>query len=223
MQAVYDLVYRAVASGCDDQAIPCQSGELGGVIRALGVQHFYLEATGAQGLRAALEVALAACAPRVRVSDYDSVASHLPYYKPFCEQSICRTIPPVDGFVVPGIGVDVVDVERMKFALERTPRIRRRLFTEEEIAYCEKFRFAERHYAGRWAAKEAVTKALGCGLIQWNGVEVMRRPRQAPTVRIFGKIERFADMVGVRQEDLFISITHSELSAVAVCVVRGMQ
>jgi holo-[acyl-carrier protein] synthase len=48
----------------------------------------------------------------------------------------------VDGFVVPGIGVDVVDVERMKFALERTPRIRQRLFTEDEIAYCEKFRFA---------------------------------------------------------------------------------
>jgi holo-[acyl-carrier protein] synthase len=129
----------------------------------------------------------------------------------------------VDGFVVPGIGVDVVDVERMKFALERTPRIRQRLFTEDEIAYCEKFRFAERHYAGRWAAKEAVTKALGCGLIQWNGVEVIRRPRRAPSVRIFGKIQGFADMVGVRQEELFISITHSELSAVAVCVVRGMQ
>ena len=129
----------------------------------------------------------------------------------------------MEGFVVPGIGVDVVDVERMQFALERTPKIRKRLFTEAEIAYCEKYRFAERHYAGRWAAKEAVTKALGCGLIQWNGVEVMRRPRQAPTVRIFGKIERFADMVGVRQEDLFISITHSELSAVAVCVVRREQ
>ena len=124
---------------------------------------------------------------------------------------------------MPGIGVDVVDVERMKFALERTPRIRQRLFTEDEIAYCEKFRFAERHYAGRWAAKEAVTKALGCGLIQWNGVEVIRRPRRAPSVRIFGKIQGFADMVGVRQEDLLISITHSELSAVAVCVVRGMQ
>jgi holo-[acyl-carrier protein] synthase len=129
----------------------------------------------------------------------------------------------VDGFVVPGIGVDVVDVDRMKFALERTPRIRQRLFTEAEIAYCEKFRFAERHYAGRWAAKEAVTKALGCGLIQWNGVEVIRQRRRAPSVRIFGKIEQFARMVGVRQEDLFISITHSELSAVAVCVVRGMQ
>jgi len=123
-------------------------------------------------------------------------------------------------FVVPGIGVDVVDVDRMRFALERTPRIRQRLFTEREIAYCEKFRFAERHYAGRWAAKEAVTKALGCGLIQWNGVEVMRRPRQAPTVRIFGKIKRFADMVGVREEELQISITHSERSAVAVCVGR---
>jgi holo-[acyl-carrier protein] synthase len=126
----------------------------------------------------------------------------------------------VDGFVVPGIGVDVVDVDRMKVALERTPRIRQRLFTEAEIAYCEKFRFAERHYAGRWAAKEAVTKALGCGLIQWNGVEVVRRPRRAPFVRISGKIKRFADMVGVREKDLFISITHSELSAVAVCVVR---
>jgi holo-[acyl-carrier protein] synthase len=126
----------------------------------------------------------------------------------------------VDGFVVPGVGVDVVDVDRMKFALERTPRIRQRLFTEDEIAYCDKFRFAERHYAGRWAAKEAVTKALGCGLIQWNGVEVIRRPRQAPFVRISGKIKRFADMVGVREEDLFISITHSELCAVAVCVVR---
>jgi holo-[acyl-carrier protein] synthase len=126
----------------------------------------------------------------------------------------------VDGFVVPGIGVDVVDVDRMRFALERTPRIRQRLFTKDEIAYCEKFRFAERHYAGRWAAKEAVTKALGCGLIQWNGVEVMRRPRQAPFVRISGKIKGFADMIGVREEDLFISITHSELSAVAICVVR---
>ena len=130
---------------------------------------------------------------------------------------------PVEGFVVPGIGVDVVDVERMQFALERTPKIRRRLFTEAEIAYCEKYRFAERHYAGRWAAKEAVTKALGCGLIQWNGVEVVRMPRSAPAVRISGKIKKFADAVGVHEEDLYISITHSELSAVAVCVVRREQ
>lgn len=113
-----------------------------------------------------------------------------------------------------------MDVERMTFALERTPRIRQRLFTEAEIAYCEKYRFAERHYAGRWAAKEAVTKALGCGLIQWNGVEVLRKPRQAPTVRIFGKIEQFASMVGVREDEISISITHSELSAVAVAIIR---
>jgi holo-[acyl-carrier protein] synthase len=128
-----------------------------------------------------------------------------------------------EDFVVPGIGVDIVDVERMKFALVRTPRIRQRLFTEREISYCEKFRFAERHYAGRWAAKEAVTKALGCGLIQWNGVEVIRRRRRAPTVRIFGKIEKFANTIGIREEELQISITHSELSAVAVCVVRRLE
>ena len=125
---------------------------------------------------------------------------------------------------MPGIGVDVVDVERMRFALERTPKIRQRLFTPQEISYCEKYRFADRHFAGRWAAKEAVTKALGCGLIQWNGIEVIRKPRQAPTVRITGdKIQAFADMVGIREEDLHISITHSELSAVAVCVVRKEQ
>ena len=129
----------------------------------------------------------------------------------------------MEGFVVPGVGVDVVDVERMQFALERTPKIRRRLFTEADISYCEKYRFAERHYAGRWAAKEAVTKALGCGLIQWNGVEVMRQRGRPPTVRIFGKIKEFADAVGVREEDLYLSITHSELSAVAVCVVRREQ
>ena len=103
MQAVYDLVYRAVASGGDDQAIPCQSGELGGVgIRALGVQHFYLEATGAQGLRAALEAGLVACAPRVRVSDYDSVASHPPYYKPFASGASAAYHIPVDGLWYPG-------------------------------------------------------------------------------------------------------------------------
>ncbi len=126
----------------------------------------------------------------------------------------------MDNFFVPEVGVDVVDVGRMQFALERTPRIRQRLFTEAEIAYCEKYRFAERHYAGRWAAKEAVCKALGCGLIQWNGVEVIRRPRRAPYVRLMGKIAKFADYVGVREEEISISITHSELSAVAVAVIR---
>lgn len=113
-----------------------------------------------------------------------------------------------------------MDCERMKFALERTPRIRQRLFTDEEISYCEKYRFYERHYAGRWAAKEAVCKALGCGLIQWNGVEVIRQRRRAPHVRLMGKIASFAEFVGVREEDISISITHSELSAVAVCQIR---
>ena len=188
--------------------------------------HLDIEAAGGEDLRAALQAVLAPGAPRLRIADDDSLFSihTAAYNKPFRREFLCRNIirrmETIKDFVVPGIGVDVVDIERMKFALQRTPRIRQRLFTEEEIAYCEKFRFAERHYAGRWAAKEAVTKALGCGLIQWNGVEVVRRPRRAPTVRLSGKIERFANMVGVREEELQISITHSELSAVAVCVVR---
>lgn len=126
----------------------------------------------------------------------------------------------INDFVVPEVGVDVVDCERMKFALERTPRIRQRLFTEAEISYCEKFRFYERHYAVRWAAKEAVCKALGCGLIQWNGVEVIRPRRRAPTVRLMGKISAFAERLGIKEEEVSISLTHSELSAVAVCTIR---
>ncbi|WP_165874373.1 holo-ACP synthase [Rubrobacter taiwanensis] len=126
----------------------------------------------------------------------------------------------MEDFIVPGVGVDVVDVERMRFALERTPKIRQRLFTPAEIEYCEKYRFFDRHYAGRWAAKEAVCKALGCGLIQWNGVEVIRRPRRAPTVRLMGKIAEFARRVGVSEEQISISISHSELSAVAVATIE---
>jgi holo-[acyl-carrier protein] synthase len=123
-------------------------------------------------------------------------------------------------FVMPGVGVDVVDCDRMRFALERTPRIRQRLFTQAEIDYCEKYRFFDRHYAARWAAKEAVCKALGCGLIQWNGVEVIRKPRHAPRVRLMGKIAAFAERIGVREEQISISITHSALSAVAVATIE---
>ena len=141
--------------------------------------------------------------------------------KLYTAQEMSRADAAAQELGIPGgVLMERAGAEMASLALERTPRIRQRLFTEAEIAYCEKFRFADRHYAGRWAAKEAVTKALGCGLIQWNGVEVVRRPRRAPTVRLSGKIEKFADAVGVREEDLQISITHSELSAVAVCVVR---
>ena len=120
------------------------------------------------------------------------------------------------------VGIDLIDVDRIVAVLGRYPdRFRHRILTPSEDRYC---RGRPERIAGRWAAKEAVTKALGCGLIQWNGIEVVRLPRQAPTVRITGdKIRRFADMVGVREEDLHISITHSELSAVAVCIVRKEQ
>lgn len=124
-------------------------------------------------------------------------------------------------YTIPGIGIDVVDVGRMKLALSRTPGIKRRLFTQAEAVYCEEFRFPERHYAARWAAKEAVVKALGCGMLQWDGVEVVRNPYGAPYVRLLGKIAEFAESVGVTPGQLSISIAHSELSAVSVCMVRG--
>lgn len=65
-----------------------------------------------------------------------------------------------ENLCVPETGVDVVDRKRMRVALQRTTRVRQRLFTDDEIAYCENYRFYERHYAGRLAAKEAVCNAL---------------------------------------------------------------
>jgi holo-[acyl-carrier protein] synthase len=124
--------------------------------------------------------------------------------------------------VVPGIGVDVVDVERMKFALERTPRIRQRLFTEDEIAYCEKFRFAERHYAGRWAAKEAVLKALGTGWrrgIAWRDIEIRNDRNGTPAVHIRGGARDVMERAGI--EKMHVTISHCRSFAVAYVVAEG--
>ena len=67
--------------------------------------------------------------------------------------------------MITGLGVDIVEIDRMRAALERTPRLKERLFSAEERAYCDKRSRPEVHYALRFAAKEAVLKALGHRLL----------------------------------------------------------
>jgi holo-[acyl-carrier protein] synthase len=120
-----------------------------------------------------------------------------------------------------GVGVDVVDVARMERALERHPTFAARVFTEEEVAYCTRGGTPAECYAGRFAAREAVIKALG-GLrgAKWRDISVARQPSGAPSIALAGAAEVRASMLGV--ERLLISFTHERNTAVAFCLaVRG--
>jgi holo-[acyl-carrier protein] synthase len=117
------------------------------------------------------------------------------------------------------VGTDLIEIERIRDALER-PGFRDRCFTAAEQAYCDSRRNPAQHYAARFAGKEAVGKALGFGIARafaWKDVEIDGRPK--PSVRISGRLARWADHVGAGRIDL--SMTHSRVTAAAVCVVDG--
>lgn len=119
--------------------------------------------------------------------------------------------------VIIGIGVDVMEIDRFAEALARRPRLAERCFTEAEAAYCVSKPFPPQHYAARFAAKEAVGKALGRGMTRWREVEVVRG-RGAPTVALHGHYLEWAARLGV--ERIHLSITHSRGVAVAVAVAE---
>ena len=114
------------------------------------------------------------------------------------------------------IGVDLIEIERIRRALERYPDFGARCFTEEERAYCDSRPNPAQHYAGRFAAKEAVGKALGCGVrFTWREIEIRGRPK--PGVHLTGSTLRWAEHVGAGAID--VSMTHSRELAAAICVV----
>ena len=113
-----------------------------------------------------------------------------------------------------GLGVDICEIERMERALARHPTFRERVFTPEERAYCDgKARPAE-SYAGRFAAREAVIKALG-GYRgrRWQDISVTRGPSGAPAIALAGNAKARADELGVSR--VLVSFTHERRSAVA--------
>jgi holo-[acyl-carrier protein] synthase len=121
------------------------------------------------------------------------------------------------GVEILGLGVDICEIERMERALGRHPAMRERVFTPEERAYCDaKARPAE-SYAGRFAAREAVIKALG-GYRgrRWQDISVTRAPSGAPSIQLGGNAKARADALGI--SDVLISFTHEKTSAVAFAV-----
>jgi holo-[acyl-carrier protein] synthase len=113
------------------------------------------------------------------------------------------------------VGVDIIEIERVRRALER-PGFRERCFTDAERHYCDSRRDPAESYAARFAGKEAVGKALGCGVrFTWKDVEIVGRPK--PSVRLSGRTAAFAVKVDAGPIDL--SMTHSREIAAAIAVV----
>jgi holo-[acyl-carrier protein] synthase len=116
-----------------------------------------------------------------------------------------------------GLGVDICEISRMERALQRHPSMRARVFTPEEIAYCDgKARPAE-SYAGRFAAREAVIKALGgYPARRWQDISVTRNPAGAPGVLLAGNAKRRADVLGVSR--VLVTFSHEKAIAIAFAV-----
>jgi holo-[acyl-carrier protein] synthase len=118
------------------------------------------------------------------------------------------------------VGVDLIEIARIRRALERYPRFRERCFTEAERAYCESRANPAQSYAGRFAGKEAVGKALGFGVARafaWREIEIAGRPK--PSVTLSGRLARWAAHRGAGEIDL--SMTHSRELANAVAIVQN--
>ena len=116
-----------------------------------------------------------------------------------------------------GIGVDVVDVDRVRRLLKRRPRFRERVFTPAEVEYCESKASPAERYAARWAARESCIKALG-GIrgLRYQDISVARQPSGAPQLVLEGSAKVRAEDRGVSR--VLISFAHERRTATAFCM-----
>lgn len=122
--------------------------------------------------------------------------------------------------MVVGIGIDLVDIERFRISLHRTPSMRERLFTAGELADLASRTDPVPGLAARFAAREAVMKALGLGLgaFGFHDVWVERAPSGAPSLAVAGQALELADSAGVSRWHL--SLTHSDIVAAAYVIAE---
>ena len=120
-----------------------------------------------------------------------------------------------------GLGIDLVDIARMKRILQRTPRFAEKVFSPAEREYCDSRANPEAHYATRFAAKEAVVKALGTGFTQGitvRDIEIARNAKGAPRVVLHGRALEIAREQGVQSLPISLSFTHDEAVACAMAI-----
>lgn len=125
--------------------------------------------------------------------------------------------------MIVGLGTDIVEISRIGQMIERHgDTFLNRVFTETENEYCGSKKNKEQHYAGRWAAKEAVMKTLGTGFIKgigWKDIEVINLQSGKPTIVISGGVELHAGEMGI--DEILITISHSREFATATAIALG--
>lgn len=119
-----------------------------------------------------------------------------------------------------GIGTDLVEIERFRATLERTPGIRDRTFTEAERIYADSRNDPTERYAVRWAAKEAVMKAMGVGLgeVAMSDIEVVRSQSGEPSILLHESAAAKAEELGIRSWRITLTHTQSMAQAIAVAL-----
>jgi holo-[acyl-carrier protein] synthase len=115
-----------------------------------------------------------------------------------------------------GIGIDLLEIERLERALERRPRLAERLFTDAERAYAQTRARPAMHLAARFCAKEAVAKALNLRAWSWRDIEVVGGGDTPPEVRLVGTAAARAGELGAT---VAVSLTHTHGMAGAVAVL----
>jgi holo-[acyl-carrier protein] synthase len=126
--------------------------------------------------------------------------------------------------VIRGLGTDIVEIVRIGEMIERHGELfLQRVYTEQEVAYCQKRAASYQHFAGRWAAKEAVLKALGTGWakgIAWRDIEVATLPSGQPRVLVHGAVKEISQQAGIA--GFLVSISHCRSHATATAVAVGV-
>ncbi|MCX6946044.1 MAG: holo-ACP synthase [Verrucomicrobiota bacterium] len=129
------------------------------------------------------------------------------------------SLPP--GGVLLGLGADLIEVERVRGVLERQgPRFLERVFTDEERAYCSAMAHPHKHYAARFAAKEAVAKCFTTGIgaeLGWRSVSVYHGARHEPLIRLDPQGQALLAQLGATH--VMVTLSHTETHALAVAAL----
>ncbi len=122
-----------------------------------------------------------------------------------------------------GIGTDITECLRIARMIERHGELFvNRVYTPEEVQYCQSRKQSTQHYTGRWAAKEAVLKALGTGWIRgisWRDIEIRNQAGGRPIVLLHGGAQQTAERLGVT--GVLVSISHCHTHATAYAIALG--
>jgi len=123
--------------------------------------------------------------------------------------------------MIKGIGIDIIEIKRVKKLIERDNKFVEKIFTPKEINYCKNKIRKEQHYGARFAAKESFLKALGTGLrsgMSWKDVSIKNDKLGKPKVGLYGKtLEKFKKM---KCKQIHLSISHTKEYAIAYVIIE---